>query len=323
MYYLGVDAGGTKTTAILADENANVIQVVKIGSGNVVSLGQTKITELIKNLLAEFSSKCKPENINSSTFAFAGAGRKPEREILEAALKDNRLRNFRIMTDAEIMHYSIFGSGDGILVIAGTGSVCLVRSRNSSGNGKLVQLGGNGFLLGDEGSGYYIGRQAIKKALDDAEIGRQVSLLTEKIIKFYNFQQPKEFVSKVCFSEHPQTDIAAIAQVVCDLAEQNDTQALEIINNASKALTDLAVKAIKHYCPADAEFYNITLGGGILQKDSVVERAFKRQMQNYNFEIVYHSAKMSATAAAVMYSMVQNDLRIDEAMMQKLKNIKI
>jgi len=319
MYYLGVDAGGTKTIAVLADENANVIQTVKIGSGNVISLGPAKITALIKNLLGEFSSKCGPEDITASTFAMAGVGRKNERQLLESILKDNHLRNFHIMTDAAIMHYSIFGSGEGLLIIAGTGTVCLVRSNN----GKLNQLGGIGYLLGDEGGGYYIGRQAIKKALNASDAGNEPSLLTKKILEFYNLHQPQEIVSKISLSEHPQKDIAAPAQVVCDWAQRNDAQAIEIINDAGKALVELTARAIKHYCPADAEVYNVALCGGLLFEGSVVERAFKQHIQNYNYKINYCSAKMSAAAAAVMYALTQDNIQITDEMMEKLKNIQI
>ncbi len=319
MYYLGVDAGGTKTTAILADKNANVIHTVKIGSGNIVSLGPEKTMELIKNIFSGFSSKCRPEDICSSAFAFAGAGRKAEKQILESILKNNRLQNFYIMTDAEIAHYSIFGSGSGILVIAGTGSVCLVRTDN----GTLIQLGGRGFLLGDEGSGYYIGREAIKKALDDTEIGKETTPLTKKILEFYKVQEPKEIISKICVADSSQKEIAGLAQVICASTGQYDAQAIEIIDCAAKALTDLAVKAIKYYCPADAEYHNIALGGGILQKNAVVEQSFKRQMQKYDFQIKYCSANTTAAAAAVMYSMTQSGLSINDEIMQKLKNIQV
>jgi len=318
MYYLGVDAGGTKTIAVLADENANVIQTVKIGSGNIISLGPAKTADLIKNLLGKFAPKCKPKDITSSALAVAGAGRKSERQLLETILKDNRLRNFHIMTDAAIMHYSIFGSGDGILVIAGTGTVCLVQS-----GGKLRQLGGIGFLLGDEGSGYYIGRQAIKKALDDSDIGKKPTPLTKKILGFYGLTHPQEIVSKISLSEHPQKDIAASAQVVCQLAEQKDKQASEIINDAAKELTVLAVKAVRHCWSADAKVYNIALCGGLVFKNSPLERAFKKQMKKYNLNIKYCSAKMSAAAGSVMYAMTQNGIQITDEILRKLRNIEI
>lgn len=317
MYYLGVDAGGTKTTVAIVNDNADIVDAFKLGSGNVVSLGQAKTAELIKNILSRITANCKLENIASSTFAFAGAGRDAEKKILEAIIRDSRLSNFKIMTDAEIMHYSFFGSNSGILISAGTGSICIVKKENS----EFCRLGGYGFLLGDEGGGFYIGREAIKKALDDAEINRPKTLLTKKILGFYKIQQPNEIISKTCDSDSPQKLIASCAETVCGLAEENEPNAAAIISNAAEALVNLAVKAITHHCPPNTEVYNIAAGGGILRQNSIVEKLFRQKLQMRNFKLNYFSQQMSPVAAAAMYSMSQAGLQINDSIMDKLKNI--
>jgi len=153
MYFLGVDGGGTKTAAILMDAQGNVLRTTRKGTGNIAVLDRGSVAQLIRSILQELLPEGDTENIRWATFAFAGAGRPQEREAVTAIIRNTGIRNFTVLSDAEILYYSVFGEEQGILISAGTGSICLVKGKDN----QYHQIGGWGYLLGDEGSGFYIG----------------------------------------------------------------------------------------------------------------------------------------------------------------------
>ncbi len=127
MYYLGVDGGGTKTAAVLADEQGRVLRQVKMGPGNIAVLDRGTLAQLIRNIVAELTAGLETRQLEWATFAFAGAGRAAEKETVRALIRGAGVQHFSVMTDAEILHYSVFGEEPGILISAGTGSICLLR----------------------------------------------------------------------------------------------------------------------------------------------------------------------------------------------------
>jgi N-acetylglucosamine kinase-like BadF-type ATPase len=171
--YLGVDGGGSKTAFVLEDESGQLLGRAETGPSNWLSAGKE---EAGRNIAAGIQQlKAVPDVVGCG---FAGAGR-PEgiqffKESIAALLPKAQIF---VETDAFISYIGAIGLEPGILLIAGTGSIAIGRRRD----GSMIRVGGWGPIFGDEGSGFWIGREAIQSALRANDAGTEA-----------------EFVSSVC-----------------------------------------------------------------------------------------------------------------------------
>ncbi len=319
MYFLGVDGGGTKTAAILIDETGTIIRTTRKGTGNIAVLDRGSVAQLIRSILHELLPDGKVEDIRWATFAFAGAGRPQEREGVTAIIRNTGIRHFTVLSDAEILYYSIFGEEQGILISAGTGSICLVKGKDN----QYHQIGGWGYLLGDEGSGFYIGSKAIRKALHDAELGLPPSRLTQKLLEFYGIDQPKSLITVVYSSVNPVRLIASCARLVCEMAERGDPEALEIVDDAAQALLNMALEAIRYFGGEMSQTYKISLAGSILTEIDIVARKFKEKAAGLGLQLHYITPQVETAAAAVLYAFQKAGVQAGKAVREQLHHLKI
>ena len=306
MLYLGVDGGGTKTQAVLFDTTTGNIRSVLLGSGNICVLGSDGCRKLFEQIRIQLWEELAPENITASAFAFAGAGRAAEREILKAILDDFGYQNFNILTDAEILHYSFFGPAAGILIAAGTGSVCLM----SNPDGTYRQIGGWGYILGDEGSGFHIGKLAIQHALHITDSCRPATKLAQKILDHYKTDTPKTIITQTYSLANPQRFVASCAQTVDKLAQKNDAHALAIINQVAHSLAQLAQVAIN--LNPDTQLPSIALAGGILSKNTQTTQKLKELLDSQNDSIKYYTQQYHPAVAAAVYAAARTGHNLSE-----------
>lgn len=317
MYYLGVDGGGTKTTAVLSDLTGETVRTIKAGVGNIALLDRGSTAHLIRNILRSLLAGEKTDRILRATFGFAGAGRHEEKEMVSALIRAAGIQNFTVMTDAEILHYAIFGEHRGILISAGTGSICVLRNKQS----KFQQIGGWGYLLGDEGSGFYIGNRAIKQALLEIVAGSKPSTLTNELLSFYGLEKPENLITITYSSISPPKLVASCAKLVCELAEQGEVNAKKIVEDATTALLNLASLAIKQYQGEKPSVYKIALAGSILKESSIVNRLFRERASEKGFHFEYARQELAPSAAGVLYSIKMDGKTAPPSLVENLKGI--
>ncbi len=316
MYYLGIDGGGTKTTAVLSDVNGEIIRMKKYGAGNISVLGKEKITLLLHDILNSLLENDAAEKVRWATFAFAGAGRVEEKEAAKNIISELGIKNFTILTDAELLFYSVHGEGHGILISSGTGSICIVRNNKN----ELEQLGGWGYLLGDEGSGFDVGRNAIRAAIDMDDKAMPSSQLTRKLLSFYQIQHPKELITKVYQTSNPQRFIASCAQLVCEQASQGESTAKKVIHSAADALFRLCLRGIERMDTMPP--YKIALAGGVLYENSPVVKDFKKKVELKQLNFHYINQQIEPAAAGVLYSVGHAGEPLSNELTKKMRNVR-
>jgi len=317
LYYLGVDGGGTKTAAVLFDTDSGSVRLLSLAGGNICVLGKSGCEKLLEEITSRLLSDLSPVEVACSTFGFAGTGRPAERALVESVIAKLGFQNFSVKTDAEILHYSFFGDTSGILIASGTGSVCLVNTPD----GHYHQIGGWGFILGDEGSGFHIGKLAISHALNVLDTGRERTALTQALLRFYHVNNPTELVTQTYFSTSPQRFVASCSRLVDELAGGDDPDAQEVIDCACRGLVELAKTAMKWCVNPGTEKFNFALAGGVLNGDSVIRRTFKRMIGASKETIEYFTQQYTPAAAAVLYSAAQCNYHISENDRRTLSNI--
>ncbi|MFQ5605146.1 MAG: N-acetylglucosamine kinase [bacterium] len=316
MYYLGIDGGGSKTSGILCDAKGKMLKTLTKGAGNIAVLAEKQVVQLLNEMVFELLEEIQVEQIKWATCGFAGAGREKEKNLVGQIIREIGIRNFTLMTDAELLYYAIHGEKQGLLIASGTGSVCLIKNKNH----EFEQLGGWGYLLGDEGSGYDIGRNAVRNALREQEMGRPLSKLTHALLTHCDVDTPRALMSMIYAADNPQNLLASFAQIVGDQALQEEPNALRIVDAAAKNLVELALTSLERM--ESEPPHRIALSGGVLNEPSVFSSKFKRKAQQLNLDFHYFTQEMPPAAAGILYSLHKAGEMISESLFKKLRSLK-
>ncbi len=230
MHYLGIDAGASATKWALINELGVVKSGVDASMDGHLYRDASKIRmDSVLNKISEEISGKKVDRIYMGITGVVHDG------SIEKYLEKYFMAPSIVVSDIELAYRANFVQGDGILLYAGTGSVAYAIDEK----GEIHQIGGWGYLLGDEGAGYWIGREAIRQALhliESKEVASSGSLvdLILKEINANDWNSVKSFV----YSQN-RSAIAALSKVVDQAALKGDKSAIEILNRAAGCLADL------------------------------------------------------------------------------------
>ena len=239
MYFLGVDAGGTKCRARLTDKTGRVIGRGLSGPANM-NAGINSVFPAIKRSYEQAIAEAKlgTEDIASirAGLGVAGISREGAREELQAQAFPFGSTN--IHNDAFIANMGAHSGKDGGIVIVGTGSIAIGRVK-----GEDVRAGGYGFPISDEGSGAYIGLQAIRITLRASDGRISHSDLTNHLFEKYN-HQTHEIVSWM--DQALASDYAALAPIVLQAAETGDRHGRLITRHSANHI-DSMVRSLYNF----------------------------------------------------------------------------
>jgi N-acetylglucosamine kinase-like BadF-type ATPase len=253
----GVDVGGTKTTALVG--SAESVSGQAAGPGAAIRPGRAlasvgPIAECIRQALAR-AGVLRAEAL---VIGAAGAGHPSERgELAQAMRSEDLAGRVRVTTDLEIALVAAFGDQRGIVLSAGTGSAAVGRDSTST----IHRSGGYGWQMGDEGSGYALGRAALG-AVGRARDGRApATALTEGLLEATRCRDLGALVRWA--STATPGAVASLAHTVLEAAAGEDEVATAIVDQASQDLARLAEGMLSHF-GAD-EPVPLVLHGGVLR----------------------------------------------------------
>ncbi len=286
---VGVDAGGTKTTAWLARLDAAAHDAVRgrgtSGPGNPRAAGfdiaQRNIAAAVANAFAD--AKLEPGRVAAVCIAAAGAGRDAEQQRLKAWAADCKLaEQIHISGDVEPVLAAVSVAGTGIALISGTGS--LAWGRNSSG--ETARAGGWGYLFGDEGSGYAIALAGLRAAAKAADgVGPHTTLLAALQHRL-EATKPEELVNRVYEKPLTRAELASLADVVFESAG-TDAVARQIVDEAAEDLARL-VRRLKVSLRFDGDSFPLAVAGGVLthQREFRADVARRSEITVANMQVV-------------------------------------
>src|SRR5258705_13751437 len=157
MHVLGIDAGGTKTVCLLADEQGTIVSEGRGGGANLQSSGELAVEKVLHEVM-EIAIGDRAITPSAICLGIAGVDRENDERTVRAIMRRIGYKS-RVLVVNDALIALVAGAEDspGIVVIAGTGSI--VYGRNAAG--EAARAGGWGHMIGDEGSGYWIGREAL------------------------------------------------------------------------------------------------------------------------------------------------------------------
>ena len=165
MHVLGLDAGGMKTVCLLADGQGTVLASARGPGANLQVQGELEVEKTLHHLMEETLGS-RPFLPDAVCLGIAGVDRPDDAAIMRGIMRRIGYKTRAlVVNDALIALVAAVQDGAGIVIVCGTGSICYGRN----GRGEAARAGGWGYLLGDEGSGYWIGRRALTAATRHAD----------------------------------------------------------------------------------------------------------------------------------------------------------
>jgi N-acetylglucosamine kinase-like BadF-type ATPase len=269
-YFIGIDAGGTKTRCVLADET-RVLGRAECGSIKLMRVGETEATARLRKLLEETAASAGVglDEVTRSCVGIGGFSIPAVREWCRTQMKAMVSGELEICGDEEIALDAAFKGGPGILVVSGTGSIFIGRSED----GTMYPVGGWGPVLADEGSGWWIGLEAVRAGFWAKDRDIETSLLIE-VQNFWGLNSLGEVVEKG--NDRPGPDFAALVPLVVRCAEAGDEMARAVLERAGADLAELvtlvAVKMMETSGESEATI-GVAYVGSILEHVTPVREA--------------------------------------------------
>jgi N-acetylglucosamine kinase-like BadF-type ATPase len=285
-YVVGIDGGGTKTILKIADEGGNLLTTCEGGPSNINSTPIGQVEDTLRSLMYKGINSINESINNLSVLCIGSAGvdRIEDKKIIENCFKNIGYSGKIIITnDAEIALYGGIADKEGLIVISGTGSICF--GKDSSG--LICRSGGWGHIIGDEGSGYYIGVNALKAVVRSYDGRDGWTLLTDMVLNYLQLKSPEGLIEYVYRSGKDKKSIAGVAKIVDKAFLLGDNTAKEILQNSAHELYQCA-KAVIIKLGFNNKHVIMAVSGSVLSNNKFIFNEFSYHVnQNYpNIEIV-------------------------------------
>ena len=233
LFVIGIDAGGTKTDAVLADVQGAVMARARVGGANLAAHGELAVEKTLHDAIDEVlgAERRAPDVI---CLGIAGVDRPEDKAIIAGIMRRIGARASVLITnDALIALVAGVGLGAGVVIASGTGSIAY----GCDGRGLAARAGGWGYILADEGSGYWIARQALRAVVRAADGRGPKTALTQMVLEFFDVTRAEHLVREVYRHYLKPSDIARCASLVSRAREGGDEVAIDIASTAADELS--------------------------------------------------------------------------------------
>lgn len=266
-YFLGLDGGGSKTECALAEEE-RVLARSRGGSIKTIRVPAETALENLRMLLQDVSRQAGVplEKISASCAGVSGVSVPGISAWVRDALGSMIGGLVVVCGDGEVALDAAFPGGPGVLVVAGTGSIVVGRTSD----GKIVNGGGFGHVLSDEGSGYWIGTQGLRAAMRAWDNG-EPTLLLGRVCEFWKTPEVWQLVERAHAT--PPPDFARLAPLVVACAEEGDAGCLQVLLEGGRYLAEIAMLAyrkLRRIEPDPSVVPGVAFTGSILRHVALV-----------------------------------------------------
>ncbi len=274
VHVLGIDAGGTKTVCLLADEQGRIVSRARGAGANLQEAGELQVEKVLHEVMdaAIGDREIVPAAV---CLGIAGVDRAEDRATVGGIMRRiSHKARVLIVNDALVALETGAPGQPGVVVISGTGSIAY--GRNAAG--EAARSGGWGYVLGDEGSGYWIGRAALRAVLRAADHRGPQTRLTAMLLNHFEVAQPQELLRKVYQQTTKPAAMGALATAVQAAFDEGDQAAIGILRSAAGELEGSALSVARRLdLLGEASIF--ILSGGILKALPWLEQELARRLQ--------------------------------------------
>ncbi|HXB55204.1 MAG TPA: BadF/BadG/BcrA/BcrD ATPase family protein [Vicinamibacteria bacterium] len=257
MHVLGIDAGGTKTVGYLAGEDGTVLAEARGAGANLQVAGEKGAETVLRAVMEQALRGAVPPD--AICLGMAGADRETDSRVVRGILRriGGNARTL-LVNDALLALVAGVEDGPGIVIICGTGSIAYGRSAR----GVAARSGGWGHLLGDEGSGYWIGLRALRAVARAADGRGPATRLTARLQAHFGVQKPSDLIPAVYERKRTLPAVAALSVHVEAERAAGDAVAAAILEEAVDELV-AAASSVTARLGMQEESFAFILAGGV------------------------------------------------------------
>jgi len=273
VHVLGIDAGGSKTVCQLADEHGEVLAEARRGGANLQASGELEVEKVLHDVMEEAlgDSEIRPTAI---CLGIAGVDRPDDARVMEQIMRRIGYKaRVLIVNDALVALEAGAPGLPGVVLVAGTGSIAYGRNAQN----QSARAGGWGYVLGDEGSGYWIGRAALRGVLREADRRGPKTQLTGLLLHYYGVSRAQDLIAQVYHGALRPAAIASLAQCVQGAFNNGDEVAIGILRNAADQLESASVSVARRLDLVGHDF-PIVLSGGIFRAVPWLDEELRRRL---------------------------------------------
>ena len=270
---MGIDAGGSTLRVGLFSETLECLHLEEFQeTANPSVIGFEKVGSLLRSSVIETLHKAsvEPAEVNCLGAGMAGAAQAAEwlRNEFASLFPQSKIT---VAPDYEIALIGAHGKRYGILILSGTGSsACGINK-----SGDSAHSGGWGYLLGDEGGGYWLGMQTLKAVANVADGFEEKTELYQKLFHHLNISHPDDLISWTYNPETTNRKIAQISELVLEVASRGDQVATKIVESGAEHLFQLYMNLVDRLNFIDPP---VMFAGGLLTSETLLQKLLMKKM---------------------------------------------
>jgi N-acetylglucosamine kinase len=257
MHVLGIDAGGTKTVCLLANERGEVLARARASGANLQVMGEFNVEKVLHRVMEETVGD-RDITLDAICLGIAGVDRPRDAQTINDIMRRiGRRTRTVVVNDALVALVAGAGEHAGVVIVAGTGSIAYGRDAD----GHAARAGGWGYALGDEGGGFWIGRAALSAVVRQFDHRGPATLLTELVLGQMQLSTPAEVIHAIYDRGLQRHAIAGLAGLVQRAVEAGDAVASQILDRAASELAAAAASVVTRLGMRGDVFPTILSGG--------------------------------------------------------------
>lgn len=319
--FIGIDGGGTKTTCAIGTADGRVLAIVSGASSNIQSKPLSQVVNVITGLIEEALDQSDSEftQLTMVYMALAGSAREEDRKKIMTALQKRMpaLKDYVIDHDAKGALAAGTWHETGMVLIAGTGSIVYAFQ---SPEEEPIRVGGWGYLLGDEGSGFDIGRKGISAVMKEYDRTGTATRLTDFVLEHFGKRDPSNLIPTIYGAKNVRGNLASVAKVVFLAAEGGDKVAKDILKGAKEDLVRL-VEAAYRQMP-DTSSQTLVVSGGVFQ-NRLFRESFEADIREQLNGLTLIYPKLSPVIGALTLALKQAGIQLTDDVKKTLEHYRI
>ncbi|WP_122646246.1 N-acetylglucosamine kinase [Enterococcus mediterraneensis] len=262
-YVIGGDCGGTKSVYSAYDIEGRFLSEITLGAANLLVNTKNSLKTMrsgVEQLIQSMNGQCQ-----GIVLGIAGLDTSGMHGELQELFSDLHIPLF-LINDAKLSLYAKLQGEDGILLVAGTGSIALAKYK-----GDFYRAGGWGHLLGDEGSGYWLGKKAYQQVSYELDHEKEFSPFVKEFIEWTGQETPMATIRS--FYQLDKSEAAKAARFV---AEREDEISINILNQAGLSLAELVKTLIQK--AEITEVLPVAFSGSVLENNQRIAEQVEKTL---------------------------------------------
>ncbi|SHH38648.1 N-acetylglucosamine kinase [Virgibacillus chiguensis] len=316
-YIIGIDGGGTKTQVVMVDMRGNTVINFTVGPSNANVISNKELHEIFKLIFQRIKDRAPVEfeRVVCVYAGIAGAGSAEIKQQITDIISSLVPKNSKVYLEIDALNALYSGTlGDpGIVHISGTGSVAYGINKKQNED----RVGGWGHLLGDEGSGYSIGRQGVSAALKFQDGRGDQTILLDMLYEHFRVDNARSLIDHIYFAQDMKRTIASLSEIVFNAYKRNDCVASQIVENAATEIVHHIVTLYRKLF-TDREEVKVVLCGGIFNDvDGVLPIVHRNLEKDEHFRVLTPS--LLPVYGSIVGGFIQLDVKVTSDMIKRMQ----